>query len=119
MLAFTGHQARRWEPKKPRYRVFTIAATLARSGRRTWLHLSTRSAWATLTLTGLGRLADLAPTDGDRDPAPTTPPDPGPGTGAHPGRHRTPCHTHRAESRTHGTRTARLRKPAVTVKDRG
>jgi len=44
-----------------RYRVFTIPATLARSGRRVWLHLSTRSPWAGLTLTGLQRLADLAP----------------------------------------------------------
>jgi len=62
MLAFTEHEAaRRWEPKKLRYRIFTIPATLARGGRRVWLHLSTRSPWATLTLTGLGRLADLAP----------------------------------------------------------
>jgi len=62
MLAFTEHEAaRRWEPKKLRYRIFTIGATLARSGRRVWLHLSTRSPWAGLTLTGLGRLADLAP----------------------------------------------------------
>lgn len=61
MLAFTGHEARRWEPKKLRYRIFTIAATLARSGRRIWLHLSTRSPWSPLTLTGLQRLAELAP----------------------------------------------------------
>jgi len=61
MLAFTDNPARRWEPKKLRYRIFTIGATLARSGRRVWLHLSTRSPWAGLTLTGLGRLADLAP----------------------------------------------------------
>mgnify|MGYP000957250604 CR=1 FL=1 len=61
MLAFGETAARRWEPKKLRYRIFTIGATLARSGRRTWLHLSTRSPWSALTLTGLGRLADLAP----------------------------------------------------------
>jgi len=62
MLAFTEHEAaRRLEPKKLRYRIFTIPATLARGGRRVWLHLSTRSPWATLTMTGLGRLADLAP----------------------------------------------------------
>ena len=61
LLAFTEHEARRWEPKKLRYRIFTIAATLARTGRRIWLHLSTRSPWAGLTLTRLGRLADLAP----------------------------------------------------------
>ena len=61
LLAFTGNPARRWEPKKLRYRIFTIPATLAHTGRRVWLHLSTRSPWAGLTLTGLGRLADLAP----------------------------------------------------------
>ena len=62
MLAFTNTEtARRWEPKRLRYRIFTILATLARSGRRIWLHLSTRSPWAALTLTGLERLADLAP----------------------------------------------------------
>jgi hypothetical protein len=62
MLAFTGHEAaRRWEPKKLRYRIFTIPAALARSGRRVWLHLSGRSPWAETTLTGLQRLAALAP----------------------------------------------------------
>ena len=61
MLAFGDTAARRWEPKKLRYRIFTIGATLARTGRRIWLHLSTRSPWARMTLTGLGRLADLAP----------------------------------------------------------
>ena len=61
MLAFGDTAARRWEPKKLRYRIFTIPATLARSGRRVWLHLSGRSPWAAMTLTGLGRLADLAP----------------------------------------------------------
>lgn len=61
MLAFGETDARGWEPKKLRYRVFTIAATLARTGRRTWLHLSSRSPWAALTLTGIHRLAELAP----------------------------------------------------------
>ena len=60
MLAFTGDATRRWEPKKLRYRIFTIGATLARSGRRVWLHLSTRSPWSAPTLTGLQRLVDLA-----------------------------------------------------------
>ena len=61
MLALAGHDARRWEPKKLRYRIFTIPATLARTGRRVRLHLSARSPWAGLALTGLTRLADLAP----------------------------------------------------------
>ncbi|OIQ78629.1 hypothetical protein GALL_396620 [mine drainage metagenome] len=68
MFAFAGTDpgsqadaARRWEHRRLRHRIFTIAATLARAGRRSWLHLSTRSPWATLTLTGLSRLAALAP----------------------------------------------------------
>src|SRR5450830_1900012 len=61
MLAFGETPARRWEPKKLRYRIFTVPATLARTGRRVVLHLSARSAWSGLTLTGLGHLADLAP----------------------------------------------------------
>jgi len=61
MLAFTEHQARRWEPKKLRYRIFTIPATLARTGRRVRPHLCTRSPWAALALTGLQPLAAHAP----------------------------------------------------------
>ena len=64
MLTFTDtdtEAARRWEPKKLRYRPFTIPATLARTGRRARPRLSTQSPWAALTLTGPGPLADLAP----------------------------------------------------------
>jgi hypothetical protein len=61
MLALAGTDARRWEPKTLCYRIFTIPATLARTARRVRPHLSTRSPWAPLALTGLGRLADLAP----------------------------------------------------------
>jgi hypothetical protein len=42
MLALVGHQARRWEPKTLRFRLFAIPATLARSGRRVRLHLVSR-----------------------------------------------------------------------------
>jgi len=38
-----GGRPGRWEPKKLRYRIVTIAATLARTARRARLHLSTRS----------------------------------------------------------------------------
>jgi Transposase DDE domain group 1 len=60
LLAFTGHEARRWEPKRLRYRIFTIAAQLARTGRRVLLHLATRSPWADLTADGIHRLQALA-----------------------------------------------------------
>ncbi|PFG32386.1 IS1380 family transposase [Sanguibacter antarcticus] len=48
MLALTDHQARRWEPKRLRLRLFTIPAVIARTGRRTWLRLSNRAPWAAL-----------------------------------------------------------------------
>ena len=60
-LALHGHAARRWEPKALRFRLFTIPATLARSGRRVQLHLATRSPFAALILAGLDRLSALAP----------------------------------------------------------
>jgi len=61
MLALHGHAARRWEPKSLRFRIFTIPATLARSGRRVRLHLAARSPFASLVLSGLDRLGALAP----------------------------------------------------------
>ena len=61
MLALHGHEARRWEPKTLRFKLFTIPATLARSGRRVRLHLAARAPFARLTLDGLVRLGALAP----------------------------------------------------------
>lgn len=61
LLALHGHDARRWEPKKLRFALFTIPATIARSGRRVRLHLAARSPFASLTMIRLGRLGALAP----------------------------------------------------------
>ena len=58
MLALTEREARRWEPKRFRYRLFTIPATIARRARRVILHLSERSAWAGLVLEAISRLPD-------------------------------------------------------------
>jgi hypothetical protein len=44
-LALAGHQARRWEPKRLRPRLFSIAGRLTRSGRRVHLHLPTHAPW--------------------------------------------------------------------------
>jgi hypothetical protein len=60
LLAFTAHQARRWEPKRLRLRVFTIPATLAQHGRRVLLHLKDTAPFADLVATGYQRLLDLA-----------------------------------------------------------
>lgn len=60
MLALTGHEARRWEPKRLRLRLFTIPAVLARTGRRTWLRLSDRTPWAHLAAQGITTLRTRA-----------------------------------------------------------
>ena len=56
MLAFTTHPARRWEPKRLRLRIFSIAARIADHGRTRRLHLSTHAPWAALLIAGLDRL---------------------------------------------------------------
>jgi hypothetical protein len=60
LLAFTGHDARRWEPKRLRHRLFTVPAALARTGRRILLHLATKSPWAGLVADAICRLRALA-----------------------------------------------------------
>ena len=63
MLALTGHPARRWEPKRLRLRLFSIAGRLADHGRTRRLHLAASAPWAWLLLAGLDRLRALpAPT---------------------------------------------------------
>ena len=62
MLALTEHQARRWEPKRLRLRLFSIAGRIAHTGRRVQLHLSRHAPWAGLVLDALTALQpDLAP----------------------------------------------------------
>jgi hypothetical protein len=56
MLALNRHQARRWEPKRLRLRIFSIAGRIAYSGRQRRLHLSAHSPWATLVITALSTL---------------------------------------------------------------
>jgi len=60
MLALPTHPARRWEPKRLRLRLFSIAGRLARSGRRTRLHLSAHAPWAGLLIAALTTLRALA-----------------------------------------------------------
>jgi hypothetical protein len=63
-LALPGHQARRWEPKRLRTRLFTVPATLVRTSRRRLLHLADHHPWATAVHDALSRLHALtaAPT---------------------------------------------------------
>jgi hypothetical protein len=60
-LALAGHHAaRRWEPKRLRYRLFSAAARLVRTGRRLLVHLSRHHPWADLIVTAVTRLRLLA-----------------------------------------------------------
>jgi hypothetical protein len=59
LLALTGHPARRWEPKRLRLRLFSLAGRLARTGRRTVLHLSAHAPWAALLLRAITTLRAL------------------------------------------------------------
>jgi hypothetical protein len=60
LLAFAQHEARRWEPKRLRYRIFSAAAQLAHTGRRHLLHLAARSPWTQLIPNAINRLRALA-----------------------------------------------------------
>jgi hypothetical protein len=48
MLALAGHQARRWEPKRLRLRLFSIAGRLATAARTVTLNLSAHAPWSGL-----------------------------------------------------------------------
>lgn len=59
MLALADHPARRWEPKRLRLRLFTIAGRIARTSRRTVLHLSSHAPWTELLLRAVTTLRAL------------------------------------------------------------
>jgi hypothetical protein len=59
LLAFGDASARRWEPKRLRLRLLSIAGRLARTGRRLRLHLPQRHPWTPLLLAGLSRIRAL------------------------------------------------------------
>ncbi len=62
LLALTEHDARRWEPKRLRLRLLSVAGRLAASGRRVTLHLSRQGRWTPLLVEAIARLrALLAP----------------------------------------------------------
>jgi Transposase DDE domain group 1 len=56
MLTFGDHQARRWEPKRLRLRLFSVAARITRHARRSRLRLSAHAPWAALIITAQTRL---------------------------------------------------------------
>lgn len=61
LLALTDHQARRWEPKRLRLRLFSIAGHLVTTARRRTLHLSAHAPWVQLALDALTTLRAAIP----------------------------------------------------------
>lgn len=59
LLAFDATQARRWEPKRLRLRLFSIAAKITRHARRTRLKLAATAPHLHLLLDAIARLAAL------------------------------------------------------------
>jgi hypothetical protein len=59
MLSLPGHEARRWEPKRLRLRLFSIAGRLADHGRARRLHLSAHAPWAELLAEMIAKLQTL------------------------------------------------------------
>jgi Transposase DDE domain group 1 len=63
-LALTHHDARRWEPKRLRHRLFSIPASIARTARQTILDLFERAPWAAVAVDAIHKLDQLrAPAD--------------------------------------------------------
>lgn len=64
MLAHPTGQARKWEPKRLRLRLFAIPAAIARTGRRVILHLSDRARWVAIAIAAITRLRAHPPASG-------------------------------------------------------
>jgi hypothetical protein len=58
-LALTGHQARRWEPKRLRLRLLAIPARYAVTGRRRLLHFAATAPFTALALQALTALGQM------------------------------------------------------------
>ncbi len=56
MLALTGHEARRWEPKRLRLRLFSVAGRLVATGRRKLLRLNRSWPWVDVLTSVIERL---------------------------------------------------------------
>ena len=56
LLALTDQPARRWEPKRLRYRLYTIPAAIARGGRQQRIRYAGHHPWVTLLIGALTAL---------------------------------------------------------------
>jgi hypothetical protein len=64
MLGFAHHPARRWEPRRLRLRLFSIAGRLARHARHLTLHLGADHRWGELLLTARSAISGVQPRPG-------------------------------------------------------
>ncbi|MGU3426730.1 transposase, partial [Microbacterium paraoxydans] len=64
LLAHPTGEARKWEPKRLRLRLFSIPAAIAHTGRRVILHFSDRARWAEIAIAAISRLRALPPAPG-------------------------------------------------------
>jgi hypothetical protein len=64
MLGFATHPARRWEPKRLRLRLLSIAGRLAHHARHQLLHLAAEHRWTELLLTGRAAITGPTPRPG-------------------------------------------------------
>ena len=64
LLGFADHPARRWEPKRLRLRLFSLAGRLARHARRLVLHLGADHRRTELLLTARAAITGLEPRPG-------------------------------------------------------
>ena len=60
LLAFPNQQARRWEPKRLRLRLFTIAGRIVRTGRRLTVRIAKHGPWTDLLIDAVTTLRQLA-----------------------------------------------------------
>ena len=63
-LALADHPARRWEPKRLRLRLLSIAGAIATTARTTTMHLAQDAPWTDLAIRAMTKLGShaLAPT---------------------------------------------------------
>ena len=59
LLAHPTSNARRWEPKRLRHRLYTIPAVIARHARTVVMHLTNRSPWTPIITDAITRLQTL------------------------------------------------------------
>ena len=118
-LALTEHPARRWEPKRLRLRLLSIAGRLAANGRRRLLHLAASAPFTALALDALaGSTPGPRPVDRPH-PVPTPLTDPGQWNPATTDDTGAICHPPNPQSPPRRSRTRSMTDLSRITNDRG